>query len=130
MKHRNVIVSIVSGVLITAVVLFFLTGISAKILISGRVGEGSARWLVLTSLIITSTIGCVIPALLRKNETAIPILITIANLVLVTCCSLILDGPFQSAWETLLAIVFGGAIACVTCMIKPAKNKKLKKHYR
>ena len=130
MKHRNVIVSIVSGVLITAAILFLLTGISAKMLISGKVGEGSARWLVLTSLVITSTIGCVIPALLRKNETAIPILITTANLLLVTCCSLILDGPFHSAWETLLAIVFGGVIACITCMKKPVKNRKLKKHYR
>ena len=130
MKRRDTVVSMISGVLISVGILLLLTGIASKILISGRIGEQNAKWLVLLSLIIASMLGCIIPSFIRQTNATVPMIIAAGNLVLVTCCSFLMDGPFHSAWETLMVIVLSGTISCVICMKKPARNRKRKKHYR
>lgn len=129
-KNKNTFFGIVSGVLISLGVLLLLTGLAAKTLISERIGEGSANCLVLLSLVISSVLGCIIPSIIWKSNAAIPVLIAIGNFIIVICCSFILEGPLQTAWETILAILFGAIVAYVICMKKTVKNRKRKRRYR
>lgn len=130
MKHRDAVVSIVSGILLSASILLLLTGLAAKMLVDGKIEEGNIVWLAPLLLFVASVIGCIFASGARKDEIRIPLWITVANLMIVTCCSFLLNGPFQSVWSSLLAVLFGCVIACVICMKKPARNIKRKKRYR
>lgn len=130
MKKRTVTVGAIAGALISASILFLLAGVTGKALVDGKIGEGNVERIAPLLLFAASTIGCTTTTKLVGIEMKTPVLVAVINLIIVTCCSLILDGPLQNAWRSLLAILFSCTIACMICMKKPARNVKRKKHYR
>lgn len=132
MKGRNnPAVNVLLGIGAAVMLVLLLISIASKMIISQKIGEGSAEVLVTLILLVASLTGTGISALLQSNNILkTSILTTCGILLAVVIGALVVDGPFQGVALRTGAILGGGLISCVICMKKGGKTVKRKRRYR
>ena len=103
----------------------------AQLVVTEKVGEGSADALITVILLLSSVLGNITSITSQGNKPLVSAAITTAVLLLLMVVGgLIIDGKFENCLLRVMAVVAGGLISCIFCLKKSGKPVRRKKRYR
>ena len=117
------------GVLIAVVVSILLTGLYGILMLNGQVGESPSMAAVFLIRMVSVAIGGYIAGALTKAH-FLPVvgIVTAGYLVLLAGTGIVaFDGSFKNFGSGVLSILLGGAVACITKVKAPKKQRKMPK---
>ena len=127
MKNNCVILSVV----ISVVILLVMNGILAKLLLTGRIGEGSIKMAIRGLLGGSALAGGICAVLLNgKLELKVTAFSVMGVFLALFLGSFMFPGTYRGVLDMLLTVLVGVGLSCVLCMKKVGKIAKKKKRYR
>lgn len=130
MKLANPI-ALVIGVATTIIICIVLIAATAKLTLTGKMGEGGSEMSVSFVLLLSTAIGSLLSIkLTKKQEVLICILHAVLLMLISVTAGLTIDGNFENILLRIGSILVGEALICILSTKTSKRQKGKNRRYR
>ena len=112
-KEKAIAQCVIYGAIAAVIINFMSIGLFSLLISEGKISDGGADVIVITTIFLSVTLGAGVAAVLRKRQTAIVAAITSAIIAVVLLGSniMFLNAKFSAFGIKFVSVILGGAAA-------------------